>query len=840
MFICYARNIESMFVGRIQEFKRLGDVMNSAHKRGRLLVVIGPEGAGKTTLVKEFCNKHGINMKYYRCDEFETHIPLATMRRIVNLYYPSLKKARTPESIFSLLIEQFESEKKPFVMFINNIHLADPLSLKFIMHYAAHAPKDTLLVVSYHIGKEGRELEDVLEKIVLEELAEILMVDNFDEETVDEYLKENGIKLSRSEMKKIYTVSKGNPLYLKYICEYYRISGKLPECYTFYELIEKFVNMLPKQHRDVIKIASVMGVFFFKDVINALLPDSGDAIEELEKMGLIESLDAGEYRGYVFTHQQLQKAIYKAIPEDERKKLHEKIAQCIERNRLYSGWERVHELARHYSHAENITKSLKYLELAARDSLDKKDYYDAADYLMKYERFLNSHNDDEKRAWMYGALYRALRESGKMDEAVHYQKKVISWSYLKMADVYYLRGEFKKALSYITNSFKRCKDEFMRMMGYEIRGNVLRRIGEYNKALVAYKKALKIAHELKNTSEIATLYKNIGNIYLIYYKLDVAEDYYKKAMKIFQALRDRYGVSAIYNNIGILYSHRGNFRKALEYYLKSLRLDEQLGHIEGMGPAYNNIGTVYEILGEIEMAKESYMKSIEYNTMIGSLDGIEYAYSNLSSLNFNIGNIKEAIEYARKEIKIAAKIGSVKFTASGYMQLARIYITLKEFEKARDAVKKAMDTAEKHGNVIDAADAYYYLAEIEYYKGNIESALEYLEKALDIYKKLGIEDRALHIYTLITKCKKEDVFKEWEGIVRVYTEEEIATLEMTKAVVYAYMGKEHRTHYKRARKILEKLKRLPVLYMFLEEYGRITGDKKIIKDAEKIRESFIV
>ena len=69
--------------------------------------------------------------------------------------------------------------------------------------------------------------------------------------------------------------------------------------------------------------------------------------------------------------------------------------------------------------------------------------------------------------------------------------------------------------------------------------------------------------------------------------------------------------ASAYGNLGNLYKTRGELERAEEMYQKSLVINEALGRKEGMAINYGNLGNLYKTRGELERAEEMYQKSLE-------------------------------------------------------------------------------------------------------------------------------------------------------------------------------------------------------------------------------------
>ncbi len=131
------------------------------------------------------------------------------------------------------------------------------------------------------------------------------------------------------------------------------------------------IDRLDEGSRNVVKVASVIGRSFFyrilADVISRV-ESLDDKLEYLKQIQLIrERIQMNELE-YLFKHALAQEAAYESTLLQQRKLLHLKVAESIER--LFS--ERLHEfygiLALHYSRADNLEKAEEYIVKAGEEA----------------------------------------------------------------------------------------------------------------------------------------------------------------------------------------------------------------------------------------------------------------------------------------------------------------------------------------------------------------------------------------------------------------------------------------------------------------------------------------
>ncbi len=204
---------------------------------------------------------------------------------------------------------------------------------------------------------------------------------------------------------------------------------------TIKDVVTARIDRLDDRTQELVKIASVIGKSFFYSVIKDIgksIEDIDDRLAYLEDVQLIRSrVSMGELE-YLFKHALVQEAAYESILFKQRKQLHLKVAESIERIFRY----RLHQfygiLAYHHGRAESLEKTEHYLIKAGEEALRSSASNEALSY---YQEGLNVYRmergdnvDREKIAILEKNIGRALFNRGRYAEAVaHFDKALIHY-----------------------------------------------------------------------------------------------------------------------------------------------------------------------------------------------------------------------------------------------------------------------------------------------------------------------------------------------------------------------------------------------------------------------------
>ena len=228
-------------------------------------------------------------------------------------------------------------------------------------------------------------------------------------------------------------------------------------------------------------------------------------------------------------------------------------------------------------------------------------------------------------------------------------------------------------------------------------GTIFYYLGEINKALKYYEKALELHEELSRKEGMAVVLGNIGVIYKIKGELDKAQEYYEKALELDEQLGRKDRMAVVLGNMGVIYKIKGELEKALEYYVKALELDEELGRKEGMAVVLGNIGTVYGIRGELDRAQQYYEKALEWDEQLGRKDRMTVVLGNIGTVYGIRGELGKAQEYYEKALELDEELGRKEGMAVVLGNIGVIYKIKGELEKALEYYVKALELDEELG-----------------------------------------------------------------------------------------------------------------------------------------------
>lgn len=206
----------------------------------------------------------------------------------------------------------------------------------------------------------------------------------------------------------------------------------IPE--TIQDVLMARIDRLDEITKTVLKIASVIGRFFFYKIlvhVAGTIEDIDERLKYLKGVQLIsERTRSGELE-YLFQHTLVQEVTYESILLKKRKELHLRVAKAFEA--VFP--ERLHEfygmLALHYSKGEHLEKAEEYLVKAGEEALKAAASNEALTYyreaLKLYLQKYADAADPAKIAMLERKIGQAFYNKGHYRDAVDYFDKVLAY-----------------------------------------------------------------------------------------------------------------------------------------------------------------------------------------------------------------------------------------------------------------------------------------------------------------------------------------------------------------------------------------------------------------------------
>ena len=469
-----------VFVGREREMDELrGGLDDSLSGRGRLVMLVGEPGIGKTRMTEElstWAKMRGAQVLLGRCYEGEGAPPYWPWVQVIRSYIhdrdadhivsvmgtgaadiaqvvsevrdripglaeppqldPEQARFRLFDSIATFL--RTAAKSQPLVVVLDDLHWADKPSLLLLQFLAREIRTGRILVLGTYRDVELRRahpLAQALAELSREQIASRIVLRGLTEDDVGRFIQMTaGVTAPPDLTKTVHRETEGNPFFVSEIVRLLAGEGKLerpssgswslsiPQ--SVREVVGRRLDQLSEPSNKLLQIASVVGREFALGVVQA--------VSELDAAAVSEAIDeavAARVVGetprsldrYAFSHALIRETLYEEIPTTRRVGLHRRIGTVLEE--LYEGAPESHyaELAYHFFEAApggDVEKAISYAERAASRALSQLAYEEATKhYRMALEALDLEPADPARRTKLLLDWGEASRRAGDVEAA---------------------------------------------------------------------------------------------------------------------------------------------------------------------------------------------------------------------------------------------------------------------------------------------------------------------------------------------------------------------------------------------------------------------------------------
>lgn len=261
----------------------------------------------------------------------------------------------------------------------------------------------------------------------------------------------------------------------------------------------------------------------------------------------------------------------------------------------------------------------------------------------------------------------------------------------------------------------------MDALGYNQRGITAAEAGDYDRALVEFKRSLNLNSGIDNQKGVAIDYLNLGRLYLLVERFDNAKSLFEEAVKIGLSINDQSILSEAYASMGRYYYLTGNSKDAIDILEKAIAIDREKGY-QIIGSKLNIIGMVYRDDDRLDEAEKAFNDALKENKGYKIEADIADSFRGLGDIFLKKGDYKRARVSYENAISIDKRLGSSYKISLDLSSLG--ILSLKE-----DDPKGALDF-------------FLRVYAVDKSRGDVKRLLKDIDKIIEIYSVLGDKSNA--------------------------------------------------------------------------------------------------
>jgi DNA-binding CsgD family transcriptional regulator/tetratricopeptide (TPR) repeat protein len=346
---------------RGQFFDELEAILKGvAAGNGRVVLVSGEAGIGKTALVEQFAERHSTNARilWGACDALFTPRPLGPLYDIAaqtqSELLTRLEQQAPRASIFSAVLDEIQNRPAPSIMVVEDVHWADDATLDFLKFLGRRISRiKSMLIITYRDDEVGPDhplrlvLGDLPHRSVVR-----LRLPPLSETGVNTLAERAG---RRTE--DLYEVTGGNPFFVTEA-----LASREPGIpSTVRDAVLSRAARLSSASRAVLELTSVVPARTQMWLLNDTIRPDTASLEECVSNGMLRY----ESDAIGFRHELARRAIEDSLAVPRRQSLHALVLRVL----VNRGSEALlARIVHHAAQAGNGEAVLKYAPIAAKQA----------------------------------------------------------------------------------------------------------------------------------------------------------------------------------------------------------------------------------------------------------------------------------------------------------------------------------------------------------------------------------------------------------------------------------------------------------------------------------------
>lgn len=752
------------WVGRVREMAEARTVLRRAVSgKGRVLLISGEPGVGKTRFVRELVSASGLpdaNVLTGECyaeggppyaslaqmirDAFESssrnevNLPDENLRDLLPIF-SSLRTRFTdisPDQNYDPRAEQQRAyegfvgfcstlcSRAPLLLFVDDVHWADTDTLFLLMHLARQGRKLPLLIVMTYRDSELEATPD-LNKVLLdlnrERLAVHLKLERLSRQETQNLLASMfGEEITADFLDGIFRQTEGNPFFIEEVCKALVEAGqisfqegrwhrpamaemRIPQ--TVHSAIRARLQKLPDSTQEALRMAAILGSDFdFETLQHACDLDEDTLINSLESAVrariITEAQPVQTARfRFSFVHVLIPTTIRESIIHVRRRRLHLRAAQAIEA---------VHPddfevLAYQYNEAGELERARQFY-MRAGDRAQRTAPAEAARY------------------------YRAALDRWETDDDPASQAEIMA----RLGYCLWIIDDIRGSLKYYQTAYilfdqlgnRTQSGEMQRMIG-----RLYWQQADRGLALQHIQQALAIQEQGPETVELARAIDAIAQMYMLAHENDQALAWGKRTLKLAETLgAEDVSVSAL-NDIGCSLAQSGNFEIGYANLQESLRRAISAGLFQLASRAYFNLGIMYQRECRYKQAEDTMKELYTYSTKFYTKIYSHSALWQLMWINWYTGRWDIALNYRNQMVEsqdILITIWANRIFGMIDLDLGMVHEALSELEESLPGAVRADEFQTTAPHWAQLARAYAALGQDAKMMEAIDRLLEFI------------------------------------------------------------------------------------------------------------------
>ena len=319
---------------------------------------------------------------------------------------PEMRRRQTFDGLKATFVG--ESQNKPVVVILEDIHWIDQTSEEFMLYLSSSVAKNRIMILALHRPDYQCPWarSSSYQQISIRRLS-----DKESEEMLHKMLGVNEVAVEVKDL--VQRKAEGNPFFMEelilellessLVCKedkICRLAGQTdpPVPATVQDVIMARIDRLENIYKRTLQLASVIGREFVFTILEKIAEPGhklGPALQALQQSELITEKNLFPELIYMFKHALTQDVAYNSLLLKQRKVLHTQVAAAIEEIKNNSLEEHLETLAYHYKKGDRPEKAFEFLIRAGEKAMEFSSTEVAKGYFIEALKIASGHPKSE-------------------------------------------------------------------------------------------------------------------------------------------------------------------------------------------------------------------------------------------------------------------------------------------------------------------------------------------------------------------------------------------------------------------------------------------------------------
>ena len=700
---------------------------------------------------------------------------------------PEQRRDRTFLSLERILLAA--AAAAPLLVFVDDLHWADSLSLAFLERVLQIIEREPLqarpalfLILSRPAEDPNSAHGQLLDRLgqAPHRLLPLAALDPGQAERLITGLLDQHMPADLRQL--IVEHAQGNPFYVEEVLRsliengilkrngQWRVTRAVADVRmpaSVQDILAARIDRLPPADKRVTQHAAIIGRTFWQQLLAQV---AGAATVEPTLL-LLEMRQLAERMGqshiaedweWVFHHGLIQEVAYGMVPRATRRLVHQQVARALEEQLSQQTAFLLPLIAFHFEQGDVPEKAIEYLRRAGEQAAAQFANDDAVSYfgraLVLLDRVcqgapLTPAQQEQQvnlllgRAGVYHltgqreaqaadlAQLRLLADETGRDEC----RAEVALRYTAYYEVLSDFPAAAEAAQTAVNLAGRARSPDQKIQGLAAWAFALIRQGNFDEARQRLLEARQLARQHNNR-----LGENLSLFYLgmtFYFLGDnhQARDYYEQSLNLSRSLNDVQRQVSCLNNLVGVYHGLGDAVEAKKYCEEALAIARTIGNRFNEAALLNNLGGILHTLGDLEMARAFHESALSLSRALNDRRGESVAANNLGLVLHDLEDNERARHYSELALGIDRSIGDPLGQGYSLTSLALALEGLDELAAAAVAHQQALQIRRQIGQEAAAIDNLAGLASVALKQDRPQEALRYAAEALAWIEANGVD-----------------------------------------------------------------------------------------------------